>query len=39
MISVCDQVKIPVRYIGVREDGEPQDFNPLEFIDSLLQKQ
>lgn len=37
VISVCDQVKIPVRYIGVGEKMENlQDFNPLEFIDSLL---
>lgn len=37
VISVCDQVKVPVRYIGVGEKMENlQDFNPLEFIDSLL---
>ena len=37
VIAVCDQVKVPVRYIGVGEKMENlQDFNPLEFIDSLL---
>lgn len=37
VISVCDQVKVPVRFIGVGEKMENlQDFNPLEFIDSLL---
>jgi fused signal recognition particle receptor len=37
VISVCDQVKVPVHYIGVGEKMEHlQDFNPLEFIDSLL---
>ena len=37
VISVCDQVKVPVRYIGVGEKMENlQDFSPLEFIDSLL---
>jgi fused signal recognition particle receptor len=37
VIAVCDQVKIPVHYIGVGEKMEDlQDFNPLEFIDSLL---
>jgi fused signal recognition particle receptor len=37
VLAVCDQVKIPVRYIGVGEKMENlQDFHPLEFIDSLL---
>jgi fused signal recognition particle receptor len=37
VISVCDQVKVPVLYIGVGEKMENlQDFNPLNFIDSLL---
>ena len=37
VIAVCDQVKVPVRYIGVGEKMENlQDFNPLDFIDSLL---
>ena len=37
VIAVCDQVKIPVRYIGVGEKMEDlQDFHPLDFIDSLL---
>ncbi len=37
VIAVCDQVKVPVRYIGVGEKMHNlQDFNPLEFIDSLL---
>ena len=37
VIAVCDQVNVPVRYIGVGEKMHNlQDFNPLEFIDSLL---
>ena len=37
VLSVCDQIKIPVHYIGVGEKMENlQDFHPLEFIDSLL---
>ena len=37
VIAVCDKVKVPVRYIGVGEKMHNlQDFNPLEFIDSLL---
>jgi len=37
VIAVCDQVKVPVQYIGVGERMEDlQDFNPLDFIDSLL---
>jgi fused signal recognition particle receptor len=37
VIAVCDQVKVPVQYIGVGERMEDlQNFNPLDFIDSLL---
>ena len=37
VLAVCDQVKIPVHYIGVGEKMEDlQNFNTLEFIDSLL---
>ena len=37
VIAVCDQVKVPVQFIGVGERMEDlQDFNPLDFIDSLL---
>lgn len=37
VLAVCDQIKIPVHYIGVGEKMENlQDFHPLEFIDSLL---
>lgn len=37
MLAVCDQIKIPVYYIGVGEKMESlQDFHPLEFIDSIL---
>ena len=37
VLAVCDQIKIPVHYIGVGEKMENlQDFHPLDFIDSLL---
>jgi fused signal recognition particle receptor len=37
VLAVCDQIKIPVNYIGVGEKMEDlQNFNTLEFIDSLL---
>ncbi len=37
VLAVCDQVKIPVHYIGVGEKmADLQNFNTLEFIDSLL---
>lgn len=37
VLAVCDQIKIPVHYIGVGENLESlHDFHPLDFIDSLL---
>ena len=37
MIGICDQFKIPVKYIGVGEGIEHlQVFNKTEFVDSLF---
>lgn len=39
VIGICDQFKIPVRYIGVGEGIDHlQIFNPREFVDSLFKK-
>ncbi len=37
VISVCDQFKIPIKYIGVGEQiGDLQIFRPVEFVRSLF---
>jgi fused signal recognition particle receptor len=37
VIGICDQFRIPVRYIGVGESMDHlQVFNPREFVDSLF---
>lgn len=39
VIGICDQFKIPVKYIGVGEGIDHlQIFNPREFVDSLFKK-
>lgn len=40
VVGICDQFKIPVKYIGVGEKVEHlQIFNVKEFVDSLFKKQ
>jgi fused signal recognition particle receptor len=37
VLAISDQMKVPVRFIGVGEKMEDlQDFHPMEFVDSLL---
>ena len=37
MLAISDQLKVPVRFIGVGEKMEDlQEFHPMEFVDSLL---
>lgn len=37
VLGICDQMQVPVKYIGVGEGMEDlQEFHPKEFIDSLL---
>jgi fused signal recognition particle receptor len=37
VLGICDQMQVPVKYIGVGEGMEDlQEFRPKEFIDSLL---
>jgi fused signal recognition particle receptor len=39
VIGICDEFKIPVKYIGVGEKAEDlQVFNKTEFVDSLFKK-
>lgn len=39
VIGICDEFKIPVKYIGVGEGIDHlQVFNPSEFVDSLFKK-
>ena len=36
-VSICDSLKIPLKYIGVGEQiDDLQTFKPEEFIDALL---
>ena len=37
VLGICDQMQVPVKYIGVGEGMEDlQEFNPKEFVDSLF---
>ena len=37
VLAISDQLKVPVRFIGVGEKMEDlQEFHPMEFVDSLL---
>ena len=39
VIGISDQMKIPVKYIGVGEGIEDlQPFNRVEFVDSIFSK-
>ena len=39
VIGICDEFKIPVKYIGVGEGIDHlQIFNPSEFVDSMFNK-
>ncbi|MEW5855219.1 MAG: signal recognition particle-docking protein FtsY [Myxococcota bacterium] len=38
VVAVCDQLKVPVRYVGVGESVEDlRPFNPKAFVDSLFE--
>ncbi|WAM30874.1 signal recognition particle-docking protein FtsY [Caldicellulosiruptor naganoensis] len=38
VVSICDELKIPVKFIGVGEKiDDLQEFNPREFIDALFE--
>jgi fused signal recognition particle receptor len=38
VVAVCNELKIPVRYIGVGESVEDlREFDPKEFVDALFQ--
>ncbi|WP_271629539.1 signal recognition particle-docking protein FtsY [Caldicellulosiruptor sp. DIB 104C] len=38
VVSICDELKIPVKFIGVGEKiDDLQEFNPKEFIDALFE--
>ncbi|HEX8037684.1 MAG TPA: signal recognition particle-docking protein FtsY [Chryseosolibacter sp.] len=40
VIGICDEFKIPVKYIGVGEKVDDlQVFDPVEFVDSLFNKE
>ena len=37
VISICDQLKVPIKYIGVGEQiDDLQLFNQIDFVDSLF---
>ena len=37
VLAISDQLKVPVRFVGVGEKMEDlQEFHPMEFVDSLL---
>ena len=37
VLAISDQLKVPVRFVGVGEKLEDlQEFHPMEFVDSLL---
>ena len=37
VLAISDQLKVPVRFVGVGEKMEDlQEFQPMEFVDSLL---
>jgi fused signal recognition particle receptor len=37
VLGICDQMQVPVKYIGVGEEMEDlQEFRPKEFVDSLF---
>ncbi len=39
IIGICDELKKPVRYIGIGESVEDlRDFNPGEFVDALFEE-
>ncbi len=39
VIGICDQLKVPVRYVGVGEKiGDLKPFRPKEFVDALFQE-
>jgi len=38
VVSICDELKIPVKFIGVGEKiDDLQEFNPKEFVDALFE--
>lgn len=38
MISICDELKIPVKFVGVGEKiDDLQQFNAKEFVDALFE--
>jgi fused signal recognition particle receptor len=40
VVAICDDLGVPVRYIGVGETVEDlRDFNPTEFVDALFEKE
>jgi len=37
VISICDSLKIPLKYIGIGEQvNDLQDFDPIQFVDALF---
>jgi fused signal recognition particle receptor len=37
IIGICDELKIPVRYVGIGEKvADLKEFNPHEFVDALF---
>jgi fused signal recognition particle receptor len=40
VVAICDDLGVPVRYIGVGEIVEDlRDFDPSEFVDALFEKE